>query len=190
MSRDLLPLVHRPGLAMARSPGQCQVDRQTAPRQERTYSPAKNECSELALDVVSMEQRIQTQEALKHQIAMALEQGMFSPELIRTIGTHCRKRRKEGRTPAYIAEELGISEWQVADWIAREGQEERRPSQDDKGRQEPGNFILSVPLTFRFERLLSREIVRSMQTCDSCCWKRFVASLPSEFKVEKADEQS
>ena len=137
-----------------------------------------------------MEKITQTLEALKHQIAMALDQGMFSPELIRTIGAHCRKRREEGRTPAYIAEELGISEWQVADWIAQEGQEEKRSSQDDKGRLEPVNFVLSVPLTFRFERLLSREIVRSMQRCDSCCWKRFVASLPSEFTGDKEDEQS
>ena len=137
-----------------------------------------------------MEKRTQTLEALKHQIAMALDQGMFSPELTKVIGAHCRKRREEGRTPAYIAEELGISEWQVADWSAEKAQEEQRPSQEDKGRKGPLNFVLSVPLTFRFERLLSREIARSMQTCDSCCWKQFLASLPGEFTVDKEDEES
>jgi hypothetical protein len=46
-------------------------------------------------------------------------------------------------------------------------------------------FELKVPLTYRFERLLTREITRSMQQCDSCCWRQLVRSLPGGFRFEE-----
>ena len=137
-----------------------------------------------------MEKRTETLKALKHQIAMALDQGVFSPELTHVIGAYCRKRRTDGRTPAYIAEELGISEWQVADWSAQKVQEERPPLKENTSYDGPLMFTLNLPFTYRFERLLTREIARSMQTCDSCCWKQLIASLPGEFTVDKEEEQS
>lgn len=137
-----------------------------------------------------MEKQTQTLEALKQQIVKALDEGEFSAELIQAIGTHCRKRRAEGRTPAYIADELSISEWQVADWNHQRTQQERPPQQEEDSQASPLTYVLSVPLTHRFERLLSREIAKAMQKCDSCCWKQFVASLPGGLTVDREDEQS
>ena len=135
-----------------------------------------------------MEKRKQNLEALTQQVLAAHEKGWFSPELIRAIGVHCRHRRAEGRTPGYIAEELGISEWQVADWIY--GMPRDQPAREEADEPwSPRMFELKLPLTSRLERLLVREFARAMQHCDSCCWRKLVDSLPGHFQAEKAGEQ-
>lgn len=128
-----------------------------------------------------MEKRNQRLKSLKQQILAAHDGHGFSPELIQAIAAHCRHRRAEGRTPGYIAQELGISEWQVADWMHQEATHEQQPQQVGA----PQMFELKVPLTYRFERLLTREITRSMQQCDSCCWRQLVRSLPGGFRFEE-----
>ena len=136
-----------------------------------------------------MEKQDRNLEALKQRIVVAHGEAGFSPELIQAIAGHCRNRRKEGRTPAYIADELGISEWQVADWshpkVSGEQQAGREGTQAT-----PFMCEFKVPLTFRFERLLVREMARLMQKCDSCCWKEFVRSLPGGLRRDEEDEQS
>ena len=136
-----------------------------------------------------MERRNRKLEALKQQVLAAHDRLGFSRELIQDIAAHSQRRREEGRTPAYIAEELSISEWQVVDWM-REATREQRRRQEEGEERTPLMFEFKVPLTSRLERLLVREFSRAIQHCDSCCWNKFVDSLPGHFRTEKADEQS
>lgn len=139
------------------------------------------------VDVGAMEKRDDLLEAINQQILTAHARNRFNPELIQKIGEHSRRRRAEGRTPAYIADELGISEWQVVDWI-HEVPREQQPQQGADERRTPLMFEFKVPLTSRLERLLVREVSRAMQHCDSCCWSKFVDSLPGHLRTEKEDE--
>ena len=136
-----------------------------------------------------MENRNRRLAALKQRILLAHDELGFSPELIEEIAAHCSLRRREGRTIAYIAQELGISEWQVADWSEQNAPREQESEQRADSGKEPLTFVLKVPLTYRFERLLGREIAQSMQRCDSCCWKQFLRSLPGKLRTEE-DERS
>lgn len=142
------------------------------------------------VDVECMERRNRKLEALKQQILAAHAGLGFGHRLIQDIAEHSQRRREEGRTPAYIAQELGISEWQAVDWM-HEATHERHPRPEEGEERTPLMFECKVPLTRRLERLLVREVARAaQQQCERCSWRRFVKGLPDWLKSEKRSKQS
>jgi len=125
-------------------------------------------------------------EALKQLIWLAQEDG-FSPELLQLIAAHCREQRAAGASLESIADELGLTTWEVADRSHLEAlyQEYQEPSQ-----LKTPMMVLKVPMTPRFERILARETSRALQKCDSCCWEHLKRSLPEEFLAGKEDEEA
>jgi hypothetical protein len=136
-----------------------------------------------------MEKRYWNLESLRQRILAAQEGHGYDPDLIDAILEHCRKRREDDLTLEFVGYELGISTWQLLDWSAgkmpSQGSEPRR---EEQGQDKRLTFMVNIRSTRRFEQLLAREIARSMQRCDSCCWEQLVKSLPSDFKAGKADE--
>ena len=139
--------------------------------------------------ILPMQKRYWNLKSLQQRILAAQDGSGYDPDLIAAILEHCRKRREDDLTLEFVGYELGISTWQLADWgneKARDKRSEPRPEQPGQARMLP--LVVNIRSTRRFERLLTQEIVRSVQTCDSCCWEKLVNSLPGEFKTRKGEK--
>ena len=135
----------------------------------------------------SMQKRYWNLESLQQRILVAQDGNGYDPDLIDAILEHCRKRREDDLTLEFVGYELGISTWQLADWGA--GKAPDKDSELEKQSQDKMlPLVVNIRSTRRFERVLAQEIARSMQKCDSCCWEKFVESLPGEFKTRKEDK--
>lgn len=137
-----------------------------------------------------MRRRTRKLKALKRRIMVAQRRRGSGLGLAREVAAFCRERRRQGVRFEEVANELEVAGWQLADWLqqgasGKQGRQRRRLR-----KSKTPMFEVKVPATARFERLLAREAARALQKCDSCCWKKLVDSLPSEFLNGKEDAES
>lgn len=136
-----------------------------------------------------MQKRYWNLESLQQRILVAQDGHGYDPDLVAAILEHCQKRREDDLTLEFVGYELGISTWQLAEWGAGKAWDKHsEPRPEEEGQDKRLTFVVNIRSTRRFEQLLAREIARSMQRCDSCCWEQLVKSLPSDFKAGKAGE--